>query len=183
MGRPAFDQHAVTCWWKYYDQIRFAGYSRIKNPTKQQPVVDSFCVLSTAYGWVRHLTEQLACDEERNGLESTPLRDLLVALRNRAPRDHRALAKHFLAAIDTLDRLQEKSQVQPQIASAKTPPVLNQTEENILEALGNKLLTGKEIARLAGYSYGSHLKSELASLKRRGIIVSPANGRGYRRAT
>jgi hypothetical protein len=61
-----------------------------------------------------------------------------------------------------------------------TSPILNDLEENILQALGASKLTGAKIARKAGYPFNSNFRSTLASLRRRGILTNA--GRGYQRA-
>jgi hypothetical protein len=58
--------------------------------------------------------------------------------------------------------------------------VLNETEKNILEALGDKTLKGEELAPLAGYSYDGHFKGVLAGLVKRRILGNKHPGY-YRR--
>jgi hypothetical protein len=65
---------------------------------------------------------------------------------------------------------------------SNTRPELNDTELNgaeqcILEALGDKRLTGQTIAELAGYPFNSNFRTTLAGLRKRGIIGN--KGRGY----
>jgi hypothetical protein len=57
---------------------------------------------------------------------------------------------------------------------------INLIEMNIINSIEDRNLTGKEIAKRAGYPYNSHLRGVLAALKRRGILVN--SGQGYRRA-
>lgn len=56
---------------------------------------------------------------------------------------------------------------------------LTYTETNILEALGDETLRGKELLKLAGYDYSSHYRQILSNLKKRGILAS--NDDGYYR--
>jgi hypothetical protein len=66
------------------------------------------------------------------------------------------------------------------LAIAKSPPPridLNETERNIVEAIGDSVLRGDKIAKLAGYPFNSNFKTTLSSLKKRGILDN--KGRGY----
>lgn len=56
---------------------------------------------------------------------------------------------------------------------------LSECEEHILEALADKTLVGREIAKLAGYSYESHFRGVLSNMKKRGLLSN--SGRGYKR--
>jgi hypothetical protein len=56
---------------------------------------------------------------------------------------------------------------------------MSTVEECILEALErhpHEVLTGPQVGRLAGYPYGTMLKTALAALRRRGVIVNEAPG-------
>lgn len=53
---------------------------------------------------------------------------------------------------------------------------LTDTEDNILEALGENILTGEKLSIKAGYPYNSNFKSTLASLRKRGILGNNAPG-------
>src|SRR5688572_29389732 len=56
---------------------------------------------------------------------------------------------------------------------------LTEREQDILEALGEKKLTGEKVAEAAGYEYDGHFKNLLSSLVKRGILVN--DHPGYRR--
>lgn len=60
-------------------------------------------------------------------------------------------------------------------------PNLNRRERYIVEALGNKRMTGKKLAEAAGYPFHSGFKQTLAELTRRGVLVkrNDKDGRGY----
>ena len=50
------------------------------------------------------------------------------------------------------------------------------TEENILEALGNEHMTGPALLRKAGYDYSSHYRQILSNLRKRGILGHDETG-------
>jgi hypothetical protein len=56
---------------------------------------------------------------------------------------------------------------------------LNDTEKNILEAIGDGTLKGEDIAPIAGYEFDSHFKAMLARLVKRGVLGN--NRPGYYR--
>jgi len=56
------------------------------------------------------------------------------------------------------------------------PPQLNDTDKNIIEALGTKTLIGEELAKKAGYPFNSNFKSTLSSLRKRGILGNKSPG-------
>lgn len=47
---------------------------------------------------------------------------------------------------------------------------LNESESNILEALGDRTMIGEELAAKAGYSFNGNFKATLSSLVKRGIL-------------
>lgn len=47
---------------------------------------------------------------------------------------------------------------------------LNDAEQNIIEAVGEKMLIAEEVAKKAGYPCNSNFKSTLSSLRKRGIL-------------
>ncbi|MHC4556063.1 MAG: hypothetical protein ACYTFW_22730 [Planctomycetota bacterium] len=53
---------------------------------------------------------------------------------------------------------------------------INDTEQNIIEALGNETLTGEKLAKEAGYPYNFKFKSSLSGLRKRGILGNKAPG-------
>jgi len=66
---------------------------------------------------------------------------------------------------------------QPPAAAA--PPVLNEMEENILEAIGDETLTGQQIAERAGYPFDGDLRVCLAAMRRRGLLAGKKGQPGY----
>jgi len=56
------------------------------------------------------------------------------------------------------------------------PPELNDTEQNIIEALNTSTLTGEKLCNKAGYPYNSNFKSTLSSLRKRGILGNKSPG-------
>jgi hypothetical protein len=64
-------------------------------------------------------------------------------------------------------------------APVSATPNLNDTEGNILEALGGDTMTGEELAKQAGYPFNSNFRSTLSRLVSRGILVNLKPG--YRR--
>jgi hypothetical protein len=62
-------------------------------------------------------------------------------------------------------------------APAKHVAILNDTDKNILEALGKDTMKGELLAGKAGYPYNSNFKSTLSSLKKRHLLDN--HGRGY----
>ncbi len=54
--------------------------------------------------------------------------------------------------------------------------ILNDSERNIIEALGTNTLTGEDLSAKAGYPYNSNFKSTLSSLRKRKIIGNKAPG-------
>jgi hypothetical protein len=60
--------------------------------------------------------------------------------------------------------------------SKREPEMLNETEANILEALGDKTMKGEELAPLAGYLYNGHFKQVLSNLVRRRILYNKHPG-------
>jgi hypothetical protein len=69
---------------------------------------------------------------------------------------------------------------QPAGGHAKTEqndrPILSDTEQNILEALGTQTMTGEVLAKRAGYPYNSNFKNTLSSLRKRGILGNKSPG-------
>ena len=63
-------------------------------------------------------------------------------------------------------------------ASPTAPaPVYSEMESAILEVLGRgEILTGPQVAEQAGYPYETGIKTTLAALRRRGLIVNRAPG-------
>jgi hypothetical protein len=53
---------------------------------------------------------------------------------------------------------------------------INDTEQNIIEALGNETLTGEKLAKKASYPYDFKFKSSLSELRKRGILGNKAPG-------
>jgi hypothetical protein len=53
---------------------------------------------------------------------------------------------------------------------------LNDTEQDIIEALGNETLTGEKLAKEAGYRYDFKFKSSLSGLRKRGILGNKSPG-------
>lgn len=47
---------------------------------------------------------------------------------------------------------------------------LTDREADIIEAIGDEMLTGERVAKLAGYKYDGHFKNILSSLVKRNII-------------
>lgn len=58
---------------------------------------------------------------------------------------------------------------------------LYETEQNILEALGEGKLNGEPLAQKAGYPCNSNFKNTLSSLVKRGLLVNDRPG--YRKPT
>lgn len=52
-------------------------------------------------------------------------------------------------------------------------------EENVIEALGTKTLTGQQIAREAGYPFDRPLRLCLASMRARGLLTGAKGDVGY----
>jgi len=57
---------------------------------------------------------------------------------------------------------------------------LTDTEQDIIEALGDKTMKGQELLKNAGYDYSSHYKTILSNLVKRGILENIHN-KGYKR--
>ena len=53
---------------------------------------------------------------------------------------------------------------------------LSEIEENIVEALGDSVLTTDEVAVKAGYEVGGHLRRVLSSMRKRGILGNKQPG-------
>lgn len=53
---------------------------------------------------------------------------------------------------------------------------LSEQERTILQALGDKTITPKQLAPKAGYPYNSRFRSAIASLKKKGRIERTPNG-------
>jgi hypothetical protein len=64
-------------------------------------------------------------------------------------------------------------------AASAAPANLNETERNILEALGDATMTGEELAPKAGYECNGHFKATLSTLVKRGLLENLRPG--YRR--
>lgn len=63
-----------------------------------------------------------------------------------------------------------------ELVQIKRAPILNEAEQNIIEALNTSTLTGGELAKKAGYPYNSNFKSTLAGLRKRGILGNKSPG-------
>jgi hypothetical protein len=74
----------------------------------------------------------------------------------------------------------KKEAEQPASGHAKAEqndrPILSDTEQNILEALGTETMTGEVLAKRAGYPYNSNFKNTLSSLRKRGILGNKSPG-------
>lgn len=57
---------------------------------------------------------------------------------------------------------------------------LNQREQDIMDAIGNRTLTAEELAKRAGYKPDGYFRSLLARLRKRGLLVNLRPG--YQRA-
>jgi hypothetical protein len=57
-----------------------------------------------------------------------------------------------------------------------TKAELNDTEQNIVDAVGSDCLTGEQIAKRTGYPYNSNFKATLSSLHKRGILENMKPG-------
>jgi hypothetical protein len=93
---------------------------------------------------------------------------------------YKAKIREFRAgqAKASLDEVKRIAEVQPD-SDTKTieeSPQLNDTERNIVEALGTKTLIGEELAKKVGYPYNSNFKSTLSSLRKRGILGNKSPG-------
>ena len=53
---------------------------------------------------------------------------------------------------------------------------LNDIEQDIIEALGDKTLTGEKIAKDTGHPYSFKFKSSLSGLRKRGILDNKKPG-------
>ncbi len=71
---------------------------------------------------------------------------------------------------------QRRQQPGPAGGIVEAAPRLRETEENILEALGDGKLTGEELAKKAGYPFNSNFKNTLSSLVKRGLLVNDRPG-------
>ena len=58
---------------------------------------------------------------------------------------------------------------------------LTNIEECVLEAVGDKTLTGPEIARASGYEYTAYLRKTLKSMVDNGLLIKAPKGFGYLR--
>lgn len=61
-------------------------------------------------------------------------------------------------------------------------PTFNATEELLLSVLGDKWMTGSEIAAATNGKYDSNLKTALSSLRKRNILINE-HGKGYHRSS
>ena len=75
---------------------------------------------------------------------------------------------------------QRRHQSSPAAEVNRPMPRLTDTEQTILEALGDKKVTGEELAPLAGFPFNSNFKNTLSSLVKRGLLVNDRPG--YRKA-
>jgi len=116
------------------------------------------------------LFEELLSDVEATKPENTKSSDIFLAV------VHISQSKQLL--IDVLKTIIQLL-VPSEQAIPKKPVDLTDTESNILEALGNKTLTGKKLLNKAGYDYSSHYKAILSSLIKRGVLENIHNN-GYK---
>jgi hypothetical protein len=88
----------------------------------------------------------------------------------------------FNASAHVLEKMYKSLEGQlPKLASGKTVQEnLTDTEQNIIEALGDKTMKGQELLKNAGYDYSSHYKTILSNLVKRGILENIHN-KGYKR--
>jgi hypothetical protein len=59
---------------------------------------------------------------------------------------------------------------------ARLTSSLNDTEKNIIESLGQKTVTGEELAKRANCPFNSNFKSTLSSLRKRGVLGNASPG-------
>lgn len=62
------------------------------------------------------------------------------------------------------------------IKGEKADTWLNDTERNVIEALGTNVLIGEKLAKKAGYPCNSNFKNTLSSLRKRGILGNKSPG-------
>ncbi|MCF7956446.1 MAG: hypothetical protein K9M75_11640, partial [Phycisphaerae bacterium] len=70
------------------------------------------------------------------------------------------------------------------VRTSSTPPdkhELTDTERNILDALNDKTIRGRNLLKKAGYDYSSHYRGTLSNLIKRGILAN--HGKGYFKPT
>ena len=64
----------------------------------------------------------------------------------------------------------------PKSDDDRMPITLTDTEQNIIEGLGNKTLTATELAKKIRYPYNSNFRSTLSTLRKRGILGNRSPG-------
>lgn len=71
--------------------------------------------------------------------------------------------------------------ISPAVENSCRRSRMNDSEQNLLQALGSRRMTGEQICRAAGYPFNSNMKSTLAGLVKRGVLVNKCDesGRGY----
>ncbi|MHC4354855.1 MAG: hypothetical protein ACYTE3_28150 [Planctomycetota bacterium] len=74
-----------------------------------------------------------------------------------------------------LERIAESDE---RVTSTMKPKerVADDTEQDIIEALGDSTLTGQKLAKKAGYPYNFKFKSSLSGLRKRGILGNKSPG-------
>jgi hypothetical protein len=100
-----------------------------------------------------------------------PLQDLLAAAA--------ALARRKEDVRLVLEVAGRRVEVRVGPAAPGVAGPLSEMEACVLEALGNRTMTGQQIADGAGYPYEATLRACLASLRRRGVLGGSPGAPGY----
>jgi hypothetical protein len=82
---------------------------------------------------------------------------------------------------DTLPPVHVTVQGDMHIHVRDNPEPLNQREQDIMDALGDRTLTAEELAKRAGYKADGYFRSLLSRLRKRGLLLNLRPG--YQRAS
>ena len=125
---------------------------------------------SIGYKWHGILREHFNCDDSLITTEQE-MQLMHEALKEAPLGTDREIMELIVKEIRDadLDLLEE-------IGLDKESPKLNDTEQNIIEALDTNTLTGERLSVEAGYPYNSNFKSTLSELRKRGILGNKSPG-------
>lgn len=125
------------------------------------------------WGLVHTVYDRMAEMEECADHRAHPRRDVSEYVDKMLARieDH-VKAARLLA--EPIKKLNQAGQVAE--AMGKNKVQLTDTEQNILDALGDKHLIGPALLKKAGYDYSSHYRAILSQLVKRGILGNDHSG-------
>ena len=185
----------IECFEKWYLSSTFDEYnSQAINKLEQELSGNPSISPERRENFLRDVTNLMA-DVRRYGIryvrgeatkqEYDELKNREVALniiaqslsRKNEPFYEKTIVELFMQLLDEKEAGKTKLEMNPEGAKPKIgDDELTDTESNIVEALGDAVLTGPELLKKAGYDYSSHYRTILSNLVKRRILRKTGHG-------